>query len=166
MEELDDLIQIMVNETFGELGQADKSADIIQLAAVGSNPMGSVLESNCLELVYIDALKVFRLIYEDKIVDFPSNWSIFENLAKDLTNPETCSLYYLNRNADFDSLLDCLGRGKWHHLLLMSNNGRCWAYYSGSEEDQSVEKLKAFMTEKCLQENRQHQEQKGLNQAA
>lgn len=90
----------------------------------------------CLRLRLIEKLSCFRLSIDDKILDFPHNWSLFEELFKSIkSNEDFC--YWIDKREDDDLILKVLGHWIGEDLdavLILSNPNPFLAFVSNANK--------------------------------
>ncbi len=106
----DFLISQLISETYDEAPQKEQPNDVSDLRNYFEKKLNEVefisvkqyLFQNGLKaqsVKYIDSIKCFRIVLNNHVLDFPSNWSIFKDLAQQ-------SLIYLESKNDQDFLID------------------------------------------------------------
>jgi hypothetical protein len=109
----------LLNETFEGMGNGLKDSKVI-LKPPSSRALREkksieriykILKKEdirCIGLKLIENVSCFRLSIDNKILDFPHNWSLFEELFKSIkSNEDFC--YWIDKREDDDLILKILG---------------------------------------------------------
>ena len=121
----DTLISKLIAETYPDSEEKDQANNCIDLHKYFEKRLNQVdfvsitdyLEQNELvfsELKFEDDSSCYRLIFNKKILDFPSNWSIFKEI-------KTTDIVYVDQSLDQDFLLDLFEEisGKYQNIALL-----------------------------------------------
>ena len=99
------------------------------------------------ELLHQDETQCYRLVYNKSILDFPTNWSIFEDIkSKDLV--------YINDQLDNDFLLDIFSEltGEYKNLALIKESGQLRMVFLSEETSfEHIEWFRSFFEKKNQQ---------------
>lgn len=125
---VDLLITKLIEETCAETIIKNDSGSDVDLRKYFENRLnevnfGSILDYleqynlNHLPLHYEAMTGCYRLNYNQSIIDFPSNWSIFKDIADS-------SFIYIDQDQDQDFLLDVFFEisGSFQNIALVNNN--------------------------------------------
>lgn len=126
MKNIDDtLISQLISETYDDGPEKEEPIAFSDLRnyferklnEVEFNSLTDYLTQNNLEmseLLLQDQTKCYRLIHNQSVLDFPSNWSIFKEI-------ETKNLVYIDESLDQDFLLDIFSEvtGEYKNLALV-----------------------------------------------
>ncbi len=151
------LINQLMEETYEEVHTADD--DHLKSQGSGNNivkekvPLDIFLQARGLPYLKIDIFpSFFRTYYQDTIIDFPKNWSLFQKLTKVLHSSR--GHISICRDSDLDLLLDifnpfnlpldslsfCWEREMLKVVFFKERRDLEWIqFYFDGESDQSVE---------------------------
>ncbi len=121
----DTLISQLISETYDDGPEKEQPIDLLDLRNYFERKINEVeflsiadyLDQNNLEmseLLLQDQTQCYRLIYNQSVLDFPSNWSIFAEM-------ETKNLVYVDATIDQDFLLDIFSEitGEYKNLAFV-----------------------------------------------
>ena len=124
----DTLISKLISETYLEASdddQPDALADLRdyyerKINEVEFFSMSEYLSQNNLTMSNLKLIKrtqCYRLIHDESVIDFPSNWSIFKNIKNN-------DIVYLDQSLDQDYLLDIFSEitGQCFNLALVQDD--------------------------------------------
>lgn len=124
----DTLISQLLTETYTEAPAKDQPNAVVDLRnyfekklnEVDFISMNDYLNQHQLamsQLIFQEKSRCYRLVYNDAVLDFPSNWSIFKDIQSD-------DLAYVDQSLDQDFLLDIFSEltGKFSNLALLKEN--------------------------------------------
>ena len=126
----DFLISQLISETYDDAPQKEQPNDVIDLRNYFEKKLNEIeflsikeyLTQNGLvaqSVKYIEQIKCFRIILNNHIIDFPSNWSIFNDLTKG-------NLIFLESKNDQDYLLEIFSelRGIQSNLAILNHDSQ------------------------------------------
>ena len=118
-----------------------------KLNEVEFNSLTDYLTQNNLEmseLLLQDQTKCYRLIHNQSVLDFPSNWSIFKEI-------ETKNLVYIDESLDQDFLLDIFSEvtGEYKNLALVKVDEEVKLIYVPEETSKEhLDRFRGFFEKK------------------
>ena len=135
----DILISQLISETYDEASEKEQPIDVLDLRNYFERKLNEVefisindyLAQNNLEmsdLMLQDQTQCYRLIYNDSVLDFPVNWSIFKEIGVE-------DLVFVDQSLDQDFLLDIFSEitGGYKNLALVKENGQVKMVYLPEE---------------------------------
>jgi hypothetical protein len=144
----DFLISQLISETYDEAPQKEQPNDVCDLRNYFEKKLNEVefisvkqyLSQNSLRaqsVKYIENIKCFRVVLNNHVLDFPSNWSIFNDLSKE-------NLIYLESKNDQDFLIDIFSEltGEQTNLAMIKHDSQISMVFV--PEDLAKEHLKWF----------------------
>lgn len=104
----------------------ERKLNEVEFISIGSYLAQHNLEMS--ELVLQDKIQCYRLIYNESILDFPVNWSVFKEIG-------TEDLVYIDQSLDQDYLLDIFSEiiGEYKNLVLIKERGEVKIIYLSEE---------------------------------
>jgi len=124
----DTLISKLISETYTETSDKDQPNAVVDLRNYFERKLNEVdflsvsdylFQHNLKmsDLSYQNKSQCYRLVHNESVLDFPSNWSIF----KDIKNED---LVYVDQSLDQDFLLDIFSEltGNFSNLALVKDN--------------------------------------------
>ena len=142
----DTLISMLIDETCNEKTEKDQPENVLDLQKYFEKRLNQVdyisiddyftqNELNYQPLKYEGKNGCYRLIYNQTILDFPSNWSVFNEIKNK-------NLIYLNTEADEDFLLDVFTElsGVSQNIALVKEKNEVKLVFLSNEE--SMEHIK------------------------
>ena len=100
----------LMDETFKGLGEDFKDCNDLTLKP-SIEEVYHKLEGEgvpCLPLAFLKETLCFRVAMDEKILDFPHNWSIFQNLFESMSSNQDY-MCWIDREDDNDFILKALG---------------------------------------------------------
>ena len=125
----DTLISKLISETYTETSDKEQPSAVVDLRKYFERKLNEVefisvddyLAQNGLnmsELMLQDQTQCYRLVYNESVLDFPVNWSIFKEIG-------TEDMVFVDQSLDQDFLLDIFSEvtGRFTNLALIKENG-------------------------------------------
>ena len=144
----DTLISKLITETYDDGPEKEQPSGVLDLRNYFERKLNEIefisiddyLAQNNLEmseLMLQDQTQCYRLVYNESILDFPTNWSIFKEIGFE-------DLVYVDQSLDQDMLLDIFLEitGDYKNLALVKDNGQVKIVYL--PEEASKEHIKWF----------------------
>lgn len=135
----DTLISKLISETYTEASDKEQPSPVIDLRNYFERKLNEVefisiddyLAQNDLsmsDLMLEEQTQCYRLIYNESVIDFPVNWSIFKEIGCE-------DLVYVDQSLDQDFLLDIFSEitGGYTNLALVKENGKVKMVYLPEE---------------------------------
>ena len=135
----DTLISKLISETYTETSDKEQPSPVIDLRNYFERKLNEVeflsiddyLAQNNLsmsDLMLQEQTQCYRLTYNESVLDFPVNWSIFKEIS-------TEDLVFVDQSLDQDFLLDIFSEltGGYTNLALVKENGKVKMVYLPEE---------------------------------
>lgn len=135
----DTLISQLISETYTEASDKDQPNAVVDLRKYFERKLNEVeflsiddyLSQNDLsmsELMLQEQTQCYRLEFNESVLDFPVNWSIFKEIGAE-------DLVFVDQSLDQDFLLDIFSEltGQYSNLALVKENGSVKMVYLPEE---------------------------------
>lgn len=135
----DTLISQLISETYTETSDKEQPSPVIDLRNYFERKLNEVeflsiddyLAQNNLsmsDLMLQEQTQCYRLTYNESVLDFPVNWSIFKEIG-------TEDMVFVDQSLDQDFLLDIFSEitGGYTNLALVKENGKVKMIYLSEE---------------------------------
>jgi hypothetical protein len=135
----DTLISQLISETYTETSDKEQPSPVIDLRNYFERKLNEVeflsiddyLTQNSLnmsDLMLQEQTQCYRLTYNEAVLDFPVNWSIFKEIG-------TEDMVFVDQSLDQDFLLDIFSEitGGYTNLALVKENGQVKMVYLPEE---------------------------------
>lgn len=133
------LISQLISETYTETSDKEQPSPVTDLRNYFERKLNEVeflsiddyLAQNSLsmsDLMLQEQTQCYRLTYNESVLDFPVNWSIFKEISSE-------DLVYVDQSLDQDFLLDIFSEltGGYTNLALVKENGKVKMVYLPEE---------------------------------
>lgn len=158
----DTLISKLIEETYSEPAEKEQVESFVDLRKyfekrlneVDFNSISDYLNQHHLShqpLTFVMRSGCYRLIFKQSVLDFPSNWSIFKEIA-------STDLVYLDQSHDQDFLLDVFSEicGSFQNIALVRESQDIQLVFLPDEDSHNhIEWMKCYFEKKnkvCVEE--------------